>query len=258
MKRALFVFSLLLPFILKGVDMKDFFSRLVEKEELYFYGLDHQPFHVGNYGKPEIARDVRITVINGILNDVDCCLKTVEILSATHGWTNVHYVYWNSEGWTADLYKGFFSIFGYLSQPARELAKLWQRLIEEMGGIDSDGVIYHYAHSIGASESALAATLLTEEEKRKIHIITFGPATIIPEEGFASVVNYISKRDAVSIFDPWNFFLAHKGSLPHAVIVGEFDSLHPLVEHSLFSDTYYNLILEHGQKFIDKYSFVNK
>lgn len=238
-----------------GVDVKGFFSHLVDKEELFFYGLEDQPFDQGTYGLGEIAPNVRVTAINGILNDVDSCMKTVDILSATHGGTNIHYVYWNSEGWTADIYKGFFSkIFGYLSLPARELAKLWRRLLEEMGGVEGDGVIYHYAHSIGANETALAATLLTEEERSKLHIITFGPATIISPVGFASAINYISRRDAVSVFDPWNFYLAHKGSLPHAVVVGEFDSIHPLLEHSLFSGTYFNLILDHGRQFTEKHS----
>ena len=62
-----------------GVDVKGFFSHLVDKEELFFYGLEDQPFDQGTYGLGEIAPNVRVTAINGILNDVDSCMKTVDI-----------------------------------------------------------------------------------------------------------------------------------------------------------------------------------
>lgn len=254
MKKMFFILAVVAPMLLMGLDIKGFFSNLINTDELFVYGLADQPFDQGVYGIGEISPHVRVTVINGIMNDVESCMKTLDTLSAAHGGVNVHYVYWNSEGWTADIYKGFYSkIFGYLSVPARELANLWRRLIEEMGGVEGPGVIYHYAHSIGANETLLAAKLLTAEEKSKLHIVTLGPATIISPVGFASAINYISRRDAVSFLDPWNFYLAHQGSLPHAVVVGEFESIHPILEHHLLTGNYLRLLLEHGRQFIERY-----
>ncbi len=65
-----------------------------------------------------------------------------------------------------------------------------------------DNVIIH-AHSQGATIISNAMQYLTPEELRKLHIRTFGAATIISPKGLGSCYNYISKCDPVPfIADP--------------------------------------------------------
>lgn len=153
----------------------------------------------------------RITFINGILNDQEQIDQMVKAISEweDHNDEDVYYVFRGTEGWTRDIIKSLLIRFGLVSDNAQELANVWKQLIKDMGGPDSGGEIIHWAHSIGGTETLRARDLLTPEEQKMIKIITFGSATIVPNEGFGSVINHLSYRDGVScISDPISFLYA--------------------------------------------------
>ena len=228
-----------------------FLEGFLDPESRLNWGFDPQKFEVGVYGEGEAAPDVRITAINGILNSRTDCLYVMEVLSSAHGGVNIHYVYWNSEGWTADMFKCLYAKMGYLSKPAAELAKLWQSLIAEMGGVEGPGQIIHFAHSIGATETLLASRLLSREELSKLHIVALGGASIIPPDGLGSVINYISKRDGVALMDPVNLYKAIRGEYPHVSFIGDFDAYE--AEHTLYSGNYPKIIEHHGNLFKESF-----
>jgi len=241
-------------------DVKELEDR-IEKAVHHLFGgffLTLSGWHIftpeaGTYGKGEVNEKVRITMINGILNRPETCEETLELLSDAHDGTNLHYIFRPTEGWTWDLIKSLFVKFGYVSESSRLLASLWKELIEEMGGVDGGGLIIHYAHSVGGTETYAASSLLTPEERQMIRIISIGSASIIPSTlGYESVVNYASLRDGVFLLDTEGilrnlFFGEH-----NVIYLGDIYGI-PLIDHLMTMDTYRTLIEELGQKFIEEH-----
>ena len=244
------ILALFLPFFLMGGGIQGFMKSLFGDDIVYNLGFDPLPFKAGVVGKREISPHVRITGMNGILNHHQECLGLMEVISRYHGGVYVHYIYWNSDGWKEDILKGVLTKIGFLSKPALELAKLWGRLIDEMGGPESGGTIFHFAHSFGAAETFAASTLLSDQERSMIHIITLGPAAIVPPTGFKSVMNYINRRDGVSLIDPVNFYKAYRGELPHVSFVGQSN---PRLTHHFFNRSYLKVIKNYGDLFKKNY-----
>ncbi len=170
---------------------------------LQFHGYHKDGIsHIGTYNPDhELNDNVRITFINGMLNGQKHLDASLEIISKAHGDSTIHYVFRATDGWTNDLLNSACVKFiSYTSEQAYMLADLWKELIADLGGPENGCTIIHYAHSIGATDSWIAKSLLSKEEQQCIHVITIGSPTMIPHDaGFASVVNYVSKRDGVSI-----------------------------------------------------------
>lgn len=222
-------------------------------------GPHSEQTHVDCFGELELSDKVRVTFINGILNTSGMMLQTLAMISQLHGGVKVHYVFRPTEGWTWDISRAImikwaFSL-GYRSLHAHLLARMWKDLIQEMGGVENGGVIIHYAHSLGGSETDRARTLLSLEEQKMVRVITIGSSTLIRNEGFQKVINLVSVNDGVS-----GFFIE-----PFGHIRNFFDPLtnvyfyrHPLASYwptdHLLSGATYSLILEDlGKKFIQEF-----
>ena len=204
----------------------------------------------------EVNNSVRVTLINGILNNRQDMEENLEKFHSSHGGVSIHYVFRSSEGWTRDLFDCGFVKMGLVSTQASLLADLWKSLIVEMGGPDNGGVIIHYAHSIGASDTWTAKSLLTVEEQKMIHIVTIGSPSMVPSDiGFASAVNYVSKYDGVSILmDPigcMNGWL----SGGHIQLLDS-DGI-PMFDHTLNSTAYSETIEKLGAQFVKTYGQFN-
>lgn len=214
---------------------------------LYMTGYYKGVAASGIYGNGEVSDKVRITALNGVLNLREHWIASIETLSKTHGGVNIHYVFNPSEGWTGDALQGLLAKCGFGNESTRLLASNWKKLIKEMGGIEGGGMIFHYAHSMGGTHTAIARDLLTPEEQKMIKVITIGSPTLIPNGGFASVVNYMSQRDFAGFFDPVTYIqsmfsasnVVHLGSLLGA----------PLVDHLLTMETYARLLEMLGEQF---------
>jgi hypothetical protein len=85
-----------------------------------------------------------------------------------------------------------------------------------------------------------------------IHVVTIGSPAMIPNEGFASVVNYASRRDGVCLLDPLRFIggLLHDD---HNIIYLDTFWGTPLIDHPLSVESYQALIKELAEKFIETY-----
>ncbi len=186
--------------------LKELGSFFVGNNYLVLAGLSTSNSHTGVYGGGfEPHEKYRITFINGILTDASYLEANLALISESHGGCNVHYCHVGTKGWTCDLIRSVFSKFGNKTAEAKALAKIWRDLIQDMGGVDGGGIIFHYAHSLGGTETFHAKYLLSPEEQKMIRVITMGSPTLIPDDGFHSVVNIISCRDFISIFDPITF-----------------------------------------------------
>lgn len=221
---------------------------------LQLAGYYQDTSHIGVFNpNQEISDKVRITLINGILTVKEDLICSLEQFSISHGNNTIHYVFHSTEGWTDDLFDSAYVKMGYVSQEAHLLAKLWKNLIAEMGGPQAGGVIFHYAHSIGATNTFTAKDLLSPEERAMIHVVTMGSPTMIPENtGFASVINYASKRDVICAIDLKkyiNCWLKNDGNIE---LLGSFFEM-PLIEHTLNARSYSEIIELLGKQFVENY-----
>lgn len=224
-------------------------ENTVGKGFLQFSGYYINPMETGVYGCGELSEKIRITLLNGIGCIRSDFAKSVSIFSRAHGHENIHYIFRPTRGWSHDMLMGFLVKCGYVSPHARNLANTWKKLIQEMGGVDGGGLIIHYAHSMGGTDTYVAAGLLTPEEKKMIRVITLGSSTMIPSDGFESVVNYVSKKDLVPISDPVGYFNGLFSEDSNMRFYGSFFAM-PILEHALLSETYCHVIHAMGQQFL--------
>lgn len=229
-----------------------FAENFFYKSYLQFSGYYLHEIESGrtSYGE-ELHDKVRVILINGMLNvksDLDMLLK---IFSETHGNIPIHYVYRPTEGWTKDLLTSGLSKLGFVSPYAKLLALKWKELIEEMGGVGQGGIIMHYAHSIGATDTFVAKNLLNLEEQQMIHVVSLGSPTVIPSDcGFGSAVNYASRRDGVCFLDPIGYCMGYFFENSKIEFIGTHWGI-PLIDHTLYTESYGTIIEELGAQFIE-------
>lgn len=229
-------------------------ESLLGYRNFFMAGYSSCKLVTGSCGKGEVSDKVRITYINGIMTSLEDIITQASYISSSHGNNNVHYIYSPSYGWTWDLTQGaFVKILHYITPQAYALAAKWKALIQEMGGIDSGGVIIHYAHSVGGSDSVCAKQLLSPEERSMIHLYTFGSATLVDsnEEEFAT--NYVSYRDGVPYLDPFAYIDALWNQHPHVIFLGSPLDGFPIVDHLFTSETYRQIWEGLGKEFISTF-----
>jgi RHS repeat-associated protein len=226
-------------------------------------GYSHERTRYSSYGQGEISDKVRVTFINGILTTPAMLAENLELISTTHGNVNVHYVFRPTEGWVWDISRAILIKaaywLGFRSGHAHILKSLWRELIQDMGGVDGGGVIVHYAHSLGATETDRARELLTPEEQKMIRVITCGPATYVRNIGFQSVINHVSIDDGVGnnyLFEPIGMIRFHFGDplLDVRFHGNPYDWPGFLMDHGFCGSTYGPLVAESGIDFLAEFA----
>ena len=226
---------------------EDLFFDLVGQIWARLLGYNPDPSTRGAYGGEEIHPKVRITLINGILTGIPEAEENASFLSTTHGKIPVHFVYAATEGFSTDLFHAFLGKAGFMSRQAKMLVSLWKDLIQEMGGPEGGGVILHYAHSLGATDTLNALQRLDPAERRCIRVATFGSPTLIEEGECGRVDNYVSMNDGVPTLALSRY---HTGGENIHFIPSEI--AFPL-DHFLLGKTYRTVIETLGQKFQEEF-----
>lgn len=235
------------------LDVEDFFREFLGPNVLQILGYDPRFAEIGFYGDGEINDLVRVTLINGILNEKNDFVQSLDLVSHSHGNTNVHYVFRPTEGVVWDLFKSMLVKCGFISRQARQLAEAWKLLIQEMGGVAGGGTIIHYAHSIGGADTSVARHLLSIEEQQMIQVVTFGSPILIPNKGFQSVVNVVSVRDGIPLLDPLGSLSGLLQPDANVNYVGSHFGI-PFIDHLFSAETYRSVIEMLGQKFVERYT----
>ena len=112
-------------------------------------------------------------------------------------------------------------------------------------------MILHYAHSIGGTDTLMAKKLLTPSEQKMIKVITIGTASFLENEGFESVMNYVSLRDGVPYLDPVGYIRAL--SYPDSNVVFLRSPGWPIIDHGVLSGSYGTLLHHLGEDFIKEH-----
>lgn len=213
------------------------------------------PLENGIYGQGEVAGNVRITLINGILTLRSDYRDSLELINSTHGGVNIHYIYRPTSGWCKDLVMALLIKCGYVSPYAKELVSTWRAMIADMGGLDGGGTILHYCHSLGGTDTVLAASLLSPEERQMIHVISFGSATMISNHtGFGAVTNFVSMKDGVSLLDPVGYIKGLTESSTNILFISSPSGI-PFGDHLLSMPTYSETLTRLGQLFMQQYAY---
>lgn len=242
------------PFSNEAEYFKEGLGQLVGSGVLLMSGYEPESSSVGVVGKGEVSNAVRVTFLNGILTPAQGMVAQSRMISETHGNTNVHYIHRATEGWTFDVLRSTLTKgFGYRSPQAYLLAETWKRLLREMEEHGEKGLIIHYAHSIGTSDSIQARSMLSAEDAQRIRVQALGPATIVDDEHFESATNYISARDGVCLLDPVGIIQAILNEKDNVVFIGSPLDGAPLIDHLFTSETYREVWRKLGEEFTATY-----
>jgi len=231
-------------------------ENFIERPFFHLTGFYILPSEIGVHGRGESDDGVRVTLINGIMNVRKDFQISLRILSETHGGVNVHYVFRPTQGFFSDLVQAFMSKLGYASPHVRQLANMWRELIDEMGGPANGGLIMHYAHSLGGTDTLTASLILTPEERRMIRVFTIGSATMLEDKDFESVFNFVSKRDGIALFDPVSYYRGLFSCKANISFIGSVIGI-PLIDHWLSWTTYTDIIKLLGRKFLQVHPSVD-
>ena len=228
------------------------FFRILSKTWLLFLGYNPDDSVCGVCGKGKEVSNVRITSINGILNGLVEAKRAAQQISNTHGNAPVHFIYSATRGFSGDMVRALFLKIGVTTKQTKLLAKMWRRLIQEMGGAGRGGEIIHYAHSLGGTETLNALKMLSIEERKMIRVVTFGSPTLLPDGLCLRVDNFVSTKDGVPFFDLRRVFSEHE-LLQSNVHLLQAESSLPFIDHLLEGKTYSSVLDVLGQEFQEKY-----
>ena len=205
-------------------------------------------------GFGEVSPKVRLTYVNGMrTSSTEACAHATRI-SELHGNTNAHYTYNASHGGPLDLLECVMGKAGISHHPVRLLKKNWLERIDEMGGVKGGGKIIHSADSQGAIITHCALGLLNSDQKRMIHVTTFGGAHMISNKDCGGAVNYVSCRDIVP------FITASSGMLnsdTDVQFVGKLFEGAPFIDHGFMNKNYQESLQGTALDFVDKYGKVS-
>lgn len=234
-------------------DIEPVLESVLGSSFLLMSGFYQDTSEWGVHGNGEIHDNVRVSMVNGILNSRFYFKHHVDFVSECHGGMNIHYVFHATEGAALDSIKAIMVRLGYVSPQATHLAEMWKAMIADMGGPGNGGVIIHYAHSLGGADTLAAKNMLTPEEQKMIHVITIGSFVMLQDEGFASVINYVSVRDGIPLMDPVGYANGHLNDNSNVIYIGGWLGV-PFIDHYLLADTYSELVQMLGRQFLETYS----
>lgn len=230
---------------------EDTACEVVGRSWLKLIGYNLDSSKIDSLGKGKEASRVRITLINGFLNCSREIRSSANAISKTHGNVPVHFAYVATEGFTGDLLRAAISMAGRESYQVKMLVKLWKDLIKELGGVCGGGTIVHYAHSLGATDTYNALRFLNADERKMIHVSTFGAPTLLSDGICGQVDNYVSTKDGVPMLD---FFRYHRGAPNiHFVPSAYPETFLPFTDHFFTGKTYGKVVEELGHKFQEEF-----
>jgi RHS repeat-associated protein len=199
---------------------------------------------IKDYATPRAS----IVLVGGILTSKSEWEKEAERLSNTYGNVNVHVVYNSSHGFAFDILECIAQKLGFRTHSVKVLVKSLKERIKALGGPKSGLQLKAIGWSQGGLILDCALKHLTPEEKKMMHIATFGSAQMISAKGLGSSINYVSYKDAVPfIATPTLFFKTLSGKSGNVKFLQA--PSFPLIDHVFANPSYSQAMQMEGQRY---------
>lgn len=177
--------------------------------------------------------------VNGILTDEFDAQETTKKFSRSTGNMEINYFHSTTRGFLIDVLDAFWAKLGFQTADSIQMAGNMRTHIEAIKGTsDKSPEIFVLAHSRGGAYLYNALKLLTPEERKMIHVFTFGSASLFPNCGLASLTHYVAEGDPVPMTDPIKYLLARFSKSSNVKFLpgkGSFWSRH-LIEGATYSE----------------------
>ncbi len=190
--------------------------------------------------------------INGICTSLEEVIARAQNISILFGGININYTFNATHGFISDIFE---TVAQKMGLPTRSVDKCVDEIrarIAAAGGVNSGNRVNIYAHSQGGTVLSCALDRLTAEEKKMLHIKTFGSATMISSVGLGSAVNYINSRDYVPYIGDLIGIIKSCFSDNYDIRRLPSDPGTPF-DHGFDRGNYWKVIKADGNKFIEKY-----
>ncbi|HEV8052827.1 MAG TPA: DUF687 family protein, partial [Parachlamydiaceae bacterium] len=119
--------------------------------------------------------------------------KNKEIIKGVH----LYGVYNAAHGLFADLRESWYGWWGYNTQPARKVMKMWNKFFLN----NPQGKFLMFCHSQGAIHIKHALSVYPEDLRKQIEVVAIAPGVYINPKHCGRVVHYASKSDFIHRFD---------------------------------------------------------
>ena len=196
--------------------------------------------------------DRSIVFVNGICTPKPIaefiCYELSEMLEQ-----KISCVHLATEGFGRDIINAVKEFLGFKTQGSRLIENYIQALLQQ-----PNKKIVIISHSRGALTTSLALKDLTDAQRERIEIYSFGAAWLIPKWMGKRVINFVSKADLVPMIDFSG--IMRDGYYREAAIVRldiEEGSSH-LFDHSFFGATYKKALTNLVKEYLTKYSDQNE
>lgn len=194
--------------ILKGGQLSDY-----ESPSKY-----HSCF--GHMGLPNAKENLVFGFSNGIMNNKMTLDQTIARMSEERNNTNMFFTHASTHGGGRDIAAVVLHKFGINTRDVQMQYKSYKQMIQAAGGVGSGGIVVSELHSKGASVGYQALKMLHDNERKMIHVYTYGAAKIIPPDAAGFVRNYISTRDSIPFMaDPVEYMKAKLFNSEHVVFL---------------------------------------
>ncbi len=171
-------------------------------------------------------------------------IKQAQQISETHGGVQVDLLYHGTEGFIMDLIGCGFAKLGIPTSYNKMCAEYYTSKLRE----DPYHRFTSSVHSRGGIQIMNTGKMLSYELRHRIDVLSYGSATLIPNDYFRSARNNLSGLDIVPMTNPLAFLIGSMG-------VGyDINYLHPcthcpLKAHGFLEATYAEEIERRGNAF---------
>lgn len=145
---------------------------------------------------------------NGIRNDQEDAKESAYGISRSAGSQEVTYFHSTTRGFISDILSSIWAKMGFQTGESNQMAEGLRTQLQHLRETSNDPKLFFEAHSRGGAYLWNALRLLTPEERKMIHVYTFGSASLFSNCGLASLTHFVAEGDPVPMLDPLNYLKA--------------------------------------------------
>jgi len=187
---------------------------------------------------------------NGMMTKREDAIKQAEYISKTHGNVQVDLLYHGTNGLMMDLIGCSLSKLGVPNSYNKMCASYYASKLKE----DPNHTFTSSVHSRGGTQIMNTGRLLSPNQRKHIDVLSYGSATLIPDNYFRFARNILNPVDVVTMSNPLAFCVGLLSKQYNMNFLAP-SSYCPFKAHGLLEDTYAEEIERRGDAFKEKYFY---